>query len=66
MIFIELLDIVRNWNGFGQFLFIMGIATLGTTILLTIFNCVGEFINNTIPILFRGYPRKNTAEDADN
>lgn len=64
--FIQLLDIVRNWNGFGQFLFVMGIATLGTTVLLALTGLVGTFINKTLPVLFRGYPPTNMSEVEDN
>lgn len=64
--FIEILDIIRSWNGVGQFLFVICIASLGTMIMLAVSGIIGEFINNTIPVLLRGYPPKNESEDGDN
>lgn len=66
MIFTEIIQLVKEWNMFGQFLFVMGIATLGTTILLAFVGLIGNFVNNTIPVLLRGYPPENTPEDEDN
>lgn len=63
MMFLEILEMVRNWHVFAQFLFVMGIATLGTFIALAITGLIGDFINHTLPVLFRGYPSQNRSED---
>jgi len=61
----EILDIVRRWDVWGQFFFVIIIATFGTGIGVAIIGLVGDFINNTLPILIRGYPKKDDADDAD-
>lgn len=54
----ETLDIVRGWNVWGQFFFVIIIATLGTGVGMATIGLIGDFINNTLPILIRGYPKK--------
>ena len=59
----ETLDIVRSWNVWGQFFFVIIIATLGTGVGMATIGLIGDFINNTLPILIRGYPKKYDEDD---
>lgn len=59
----EMLDIVRSWNVWGQFFFVIIIATLGTGVGMATIGLIGDFINNTLPILIRGYPKKYDEDD---
>lgn len=59
----EILDIVRQWNVWGQFFFVIIIATLGTGVGMATIGLIGDFINNTLPILIRGYPKKEENVD---
>lgn len=59
----ETLDIVRGWNVWGQFFFVIIIATLGTGVGMATIGLIGDFINNTLPILIRGYPKKYDEDD---
>jgi len=59
----EILDMIRTWDIWGQFFFVIIIATLGTGIGMALVGMVGEFINKTLPILIRGYPKKEEGID---
>lgn len=59
----EILDLIRKWDVWGQFFFVIIVATLGTFIGVAIIGLVGEFVNNTLPILIRGYPKKYEANE---
>ena len=53
---IQILEIIRSWHFFAQLLFAMFIATLGTLIMVSVIGAVGDFFNNSLPTLIRGYP----------
>ena len=59
----EILDMIRTWDIWGQFFFVIIIATLGTAVGMAFVGMVGEFINKTLPILIRGYPKKEEGVD---
>ena len=59
----EILDMIRTWDIWGQFFFVIIIATLGTFIGMALVGMVGEFMNKTLPILIRGYPKKEDNVD---
>lgn len=59
----EILDMIRTWDIWGQFFFVIIIATLGTAIGMALVGMVGEFVNKTLPILIRGYPKKEEGID---
>ena len=61
----EILDMVRRWDILWQFFFVIIIATLCTFISMAFVGMVGEFINKTLPVLIRGYPKKEADEDED-
>jgi hypothetical protein len=54
----EILDMVRAWDFWGQFFFVIIIATLGSFVGMAFVGMVGDFVNKTLPILIRGYPKK--------
>ena len=59
----EILDMIRTWDIWGQFFFVIIIASLGTAIGMALVGMVGEFVNKTLPILIRGYPKKEEGID---
>ena len=59
----EILDMIRTWDIWGQFFFVIIIATLGTAVGMAFVGMVVEFINKTLPILIRGYPKKEEGID---
>lgn len=59
----EILDMIRTWDIWGQFFFVIIIATLGTAVGMAFVGMVGEFINKTLPVLIRGYPKKEDSTD---
>jgi len=59
----EILDMIRMWDIWGQFFFVIIIATLGTVVGMAFVGMVGEFINKTLPVLIRGYPKKEDGID---
>ena len=59
----EILDMIRTWDIWGQFFFVIIIATLGTAGGMAFVGMVGEFINKTLPVLIRGYPKKEDSTD---
>ena len=59
----EILDMIRTWDIWGQFFFVIIIATLGTAIGMALVGMVGEFVNKTLPVLIRGYPKKEEGVD---
>jgi len=59
----EILDMIRAWDVWVQFFFVIIVATLGTGIGMAAIGLVGEFVNNTLPILIRGYPKKEDEDD---
>ena len=61
--FKDILHMIQAWDVWGQFFFVIIIATLGTAIGMAFFGMVGEFINKTLPILIRGYPKKEEGID---
>lgn len=59
----EILELVKTWNGVGQFFFVIIIATLGTLVLMAATALIGEFINSTLPLIIRGHPKKDDIEE---
>lgn len=59
----EILDMIRAWDVWVQFFFVIIVATLGTGIGMAAIGLIGEFVNNTLPILIRGYPKKDEDEN---
>ena len=65
MIIQSVLDIVRAWHMVVQFLFAATVATLGSFILMALTAMAGEFINQTLPVLLRGWPPDHCKKDED-
>jgi hypothetical protein len=61
--FKDILHMIQAWDIWGQFFFVIIIATLGTGIGMALVGMVGEFINKTLPVLIRGYPKKEEGVD---
>jgi hypothetical protein len=59
----DILHMIQAWDIWGQFFFVIIIATLGTAVGMAFVGMVGEFVNNTLPILIRGYPKKEDSID---
>jgi len=57
---------VRTWHVIIQLLFAMFIATLGTILTMSLIGAIGNFFNNSLPTIIRGYPpthNENSEED---
>ena len=50
----EILEIVKSWNGIGQFVFAVIVSILSTFVALALIGMVGDFINTSLPIIIRG------------
>lgn len=64
----EIIEIIKGWNAFGQFLFFFGTAFIILILLVSLIGYVGAFFTETLPILFRGYPpnqQESAEEDND-
>jgi hypothetical protein len=61
----QILDMVRAWDIWGQVLFVIITASLGTVLGMTIAGIIGQFINHTLPILIRGHSSSNTKASDD-
>jgi hypothetical protein len=59
----EILHMIQAWDVWGQFFFVIIIATLGTAVGMAFVGMVGEFINKTLPVLIRGDPKKEEGVD---
>ncbi len=59
------MEMIRNWNGLGQFLVIISLAGFGTLIVLAILGIVGDFLNHSLPLMLRGHPPKENEETAE-
>ena len=54
----EILEIVKSWNGIGQFVFAVVVSILATFVALALIGMVGDFINSSLPIIIRGHPEQ--------
>lgn len=69
MLYNDTIEIVKSWNGFGQFIFFFITAFCGLTLGMLVIGIIGEFFTETLPVLFRGYPpyqKEETEEDEEN
>jgi len=55
----EILEIIKNWHGVFQFLFILFLVMSMGTISIAISGNICEFFNKTLTIWIRGYPPNN-------
>ena len=55
---IELLEIVKSWNGMGQFVFAVIVSILATFVALALIGMIGDFINSSLPTIIRGHPEQ--------
>jgi len=53
---IEILEILKSWNGIGQFLFAVIVSILATFVALALIGMIGDFINSSLPTIIRGHP----------
>ena len=67
MLYNDIIEIVKTWNGIGQFLFFFVTAFSGLMLGMLVIGIIGEFFTETLPVLLRGYPpcKKEEAEDND-
>lgn len=65
--FNEILELIRAWPAFYQVLISMVIATVVTILGVAFIGYIGDFMNNALPIIIRGYPpyRQNDDEQED-
>jgi hypothetical protein len=65
--FNEILELIRTWPVIAQVFISMVIATVITLISIAFIGYVGDFFNNALPIIIRGYPpeRKEDKEDVE-
>lgn len=64
----EILEIIKNWNGAFQFLFMFFLVMVLGTITIATSGNIFDFFNKTLTIWIRGYPPNNEnkrKEDAD-
>jgi hypothetical protein len=59
------LTMIRGWPILAQFFFVIIIASLGTLVVLALIEAIREFVNQTLPTLFRGYPPSENEEQTD-
>jgi hypothetical protein len=59
----EILEIVKSWNGIGQFVFAGVVSILATFVALALIGMIGDFINTSLPIIIRGHPEQEKAID---
>lgn len=52
---IEILEIVKSWNGIGQFVFAIVVSILATFVALALIGMIGDFINSSLPTIIRGH-----------
>jgi hypothetical protein len=65
----EILEIVKSWNGMGQFIFAVVVSILATFVALALIGMIGDFINSSLPIIVRGHPEQekesNITDESD-
>ena len=65
----EILEIVKSWNGIGQFVFAVVVSILATFVALALIGMIGDFINSSLPIIVRGHPEQekesNITDESD-
>lgn len=59
----EILEIVKSWNGMGQFIFAVVVSILATFVALALIGMIGDFINSSLPTIIRGYPHQEKEID---
>lgn len=52
----EIIEIIKTWSGFGQFLFLFIVLGFILSITALIVHTVGKFFIKTLPVLLRGWP----------
>lgn len=61
----EIIEIIKTWSGFGQFLFFfITILSVMMPLILAI-HMVGKFFTRTLPILLRGWPSYDSNKALD-
>lgn len=66
--FNEILELIRAWPVYCQVLISMVIATVITILGVAVVGYFGDFMNNALPIIIRGYPpyrKEETEEEND-
>lgn len=61
--FNEILELIRAWPVYCQVLISMIIATVITILGVAVVGYFGDFMNNALPIIIRGYPPCKKEED---
>jgi hypothetical protein len=64
--FTQILEILRTWHVVIQLLFSMFIATLGTILMMSLIGAIGNFFNNSLPTIIRGYPPTQNENSEEN
>ena len=59
----EILEIVKSWNGMGQFIFAVVVSILATFVALALIGMIGDFINSSLPTIIRGHPHQEKEID---
>lgn len=54
--FNEILELIRAWPVYCQVFISMVIATVITIISIAFIGYLGDFMNNALPVILRGYP----------
>lgn len=63
--FNEILELIRAWPVYCQVLISIVIATVITLISIAFIGYMGDFMNNALPIIIRGYPPQRKEDDDD-
>lgn len=65
--FNEILELIRAWPIIAQVFISMVIATVITIISIAFIGYLGDFMNNALPVILRGYPpdRKEKSDDTE-
>jgi hypothetical protein len=65
MVYNDVIEIVRSWHGFAQFLFFFLVSFFGIATIMLVVGIIGEFFTETLPVLVRGYPPCKKQDDVE-
>jgi len=63
--FNEILELIRAWPFYCQVLISMVIATVITILGVAVIGYIGDFMNNALPVIIRGYPPPHIKEEPE-
>jgi hypothetical protein len=62
----QFIELIKTWHVIFQFILLFSMAFMALILSISVLGYIGEFLTQTLPVLFRGYPPyKEESEDKD-